>query len=82
MKHRREIKRSDCYGCHNENYFYGLGGKDKCMYFEDAEMGLARLQRVHAPPKSYTGQWKLTPKCYQTRGQRFVERKDDKLGEL
>ncbi|MCB0420654.1 MAG: hypothetical protein KDD61_06645 [Bdellovibrionales bacterium] len=73
----RKIKRTDCHGCYNEDYHSGLGGKNKCWSFDNAEMKKGRLQHRDTLPKDYRGQWKLIPDCYIYRFG-FVERQKQK----
>ena len=72
----RKIKREDCNGCYNEDYHCGLGGKNKCWSFDDAEMSLGRKLSIYTLPKHYSGKFKLIPNCYTSKGY-FIQRKGD-----
>jgi len=63
----RKIKRTDCYGCYNEDYHSGLGGYKKCCSYEGATLSLGRKQGTWTLPKHYGGRWKSIPDCYQNR---------------
>ena len=71
----RDIKRSDCYGCYNEEYHRGLGGSKKCWSFEGAKMSIGRLQHKDTLPINYRGKWKLIPDCYCYQNG-FVQRRE------
>lgn len=75
----RKIKKSDCFGCHNEIYHCGgaSGLTNECWNFSGAELSLGRKQHRDELPKNYRGVYKLIPNCYVYQIG-FIERKNNK----
>ena len=67
------MKKSNCSGCYNNDYNFGLGGSKECWSFKTATLKLRKRVSVDQPPPwKQKAEW--YPSCYQQSRYVFVDK--------